>query len=142
MEVRVAELKERWVCVVAHHGDPATIDTTRRPLYRHMILQELVGGPSILRWLETPVGDRVVDALVQTHIGFDGDEVCSVERIPAGRFAILDFEGRDEELASAREALRDFARRNHLQPAGPLLQVHLMDAIDGVTEQQLQLPVR
>ncbi|MEK6985113.1 MAG: GyrI-like domain-containing protein [Candidatus Thermoplasmatota archaeon] len=142
MEARVAELKERWVCVVAHHGDPAAIDETRRPLYRHMILQELVGGPSILRWLERPVGDRVVDALVQTHAGFDGDELCKIERIPAGRFAVLDYEGPEADLAEARTALRDWARQHRLEPTGPLLQVHLMDAIDGITEQQLQLPVR
>lgn len=142
MEERVAELKERWVCVVAHYGDPARIDETRRPLYRHMILQELVGGPSILRWLDPPVGDRVVDALVQTHAGFDGDEMCSIERIPAGRFVLLDYEGPEADLAEARKHLRDWTLRHRLEPAGPLLQVHLMDAIDGITEQQLQLPVK
>lgn len=141
MQPHVATLRERWVCVVPHHGDPARIDDTRRPLYRHMIQQELVGGPSIIRWLDRPSGEHAVDALVQTHLGFDGDEVCQVERIPAGTFALLDYEGPEADLAAARDRLRAWAKAAGHAPSGPLLQVHLMDAIDGVTEQQLQLPL-
>lgn len=137
----VVPLRERWVCVVAHPGDPARIDETRRPLYRHMIQHELVGGPSIVRWLDHPSGGHAVDALVQTHAGFDGDEVCTIERIPPGDFAVLDYEGPEAGLAAARDRLRAWAKANGRTPAGPLLQVHLMDAIDGVTEQQLQLPL-
>jgi DNA gyrase inhibitor GyrI len=141
VQPRLAELKERWVCVVPHRGDPARIDDTRRPLYRHMVLHELVGGPSIVRWLDVPKGDHKVDALVQTHLGFDGDEVCQVESLPAGPYAVLDFEGEEAALESSRHALRLWVQREGRRPAGPLLQVHLMDPIDGVTEQQLQLPV-
>ncbi len=141
MQPHVATLRERWVCVIPHHGDPARIDDTRRPLYRHMIQQELVGGPSIIRWLDRPDGAHAVDALVQTYAGFDGDAVCTVERIPAGTFALLDYEGPEADLAAARDRLCAWARANGHAPTGPLLQVHLMDPIDGVTEQQLQLPL-
>jgi hypothetical protein len=78
VQPRIEHLRERIVCAVPHRGPPASIDATRRPLYRHMVLNELVGGPSIVRFLDRPQGERVVDALVQTHAGFDGDEVCQV----------------------------------------------------------------
>lgn len=138
-EPRIAELRERAVAVVEHRGPVESIDDTRRPLYRHMILHELVGGPSIIRWLDRPVGDREVDALVLTHAGFEGDEVCQVEHLPAGRYAVMDYEGHPEGLPKARQALLDWVRRHHLQPAGPVLQVHLMDPIDGIVEEQLQV---
>ena len=141
MQPRLAELKERVVCVVPHHGDPHRIDDTRRPLYRHMIQHELVGGPSIVRWLDKPEKGHVVDALVQTYIDFEGDEVCTVERLSAGLHAVLDFEGNEAELEASRHALRLWVDGQGLRPAGSLLQVHLMDAIDGITEQELQLPV-
>lgn len=141
MEPRVVELRERTVAVVEHRGPVDTIDETRRPLYRHMVLNELVGGPSIVRWLDRPVGDRQVDALVLTHAGFEGDEVCEVEHLPAGRYAVLDYEGHPEGLPKARQALLDWVRRSHLQAAGPVLQVHLMDPIDGIVEEQLQVPL-
>jgi hypothetical protein len=128
-------LRERHVCVVPHVGSLADVDRTRRPLYRHMVINELVGGPSILRFWP----DGRLDALVQTHAGFDGDEACSVERLDAGRFAVADYEGPEEGLPAAREAILAWARR-HGTP-GPLLQVHLMDAMDGITEQQLQVPL-
>lgn len=137
-EPRVVTLKERPVAVVAHHGPVETIDATRRPLYRHMILNELVGGPSIIRFLDVPVGDHAVDALVLTHLGFDGDEVCQVEHLPAGRYAVLDYEGPPAGLAAARTRLRQWAQR-HGGARGPLLQVHHMDPIDDVVEEQLQV---
>ena len=140
-EPRIEHLRERTVCVVPHHGPPATIDATRRPLYRHMILHELVGGPSIVRYLERPHGERVVDALVQTHAGFDGDEACTVELLHAGPYAVLDYEGPEEGLEAARERLRAWARRHGHRPAGPILQVHLMDPVDGNVEEQIQLPL-
>ena len=140
-EPRIAELKERVVAVVEHAGPVERIDETRRPLYRHMIQHELVGGPSIVRWLDPPQGDRLVDALVVTHNGFDGDEVCRVEHLPGGRHAILDYEGDPGGLPKAREALLAWVRRKHLRPTGPVLQVHLMDPIDGIVEEQLQVPL-
>lgn len=131
-------LKERPVAVVAHHGPAETIDDTRRPLYRHMIIHELVGGPSIIRFLPEPKGDHHVDALVLTHLGFEGDDVCRIETLPAGRYAVLDYEGPPSGLAAARRHLLDWARR-HGGVAGPVLQVHHMDAIDGIVEEQLQV---
>lgn len=138
---RLVELKERVVAVVEHRGPVETIDETRRPLYRHMVLNELVGGPSIIRFLDRPHRDRHVDALVMTHAGFDGDEVCRLEHLPAGRYAVLDYEGRPEGLAAARGRLLDWVKRQGLRPAGAMLQVHHMDPIDGIVEEQLQVPV-
>jgi DNA gyrase inhibitor GyrI len=140
VEPRIEQLRERWVCVVGHQGPISTVDLTRRPLYRHMVINELVGGPAILRFLDHPQDGRVVDALVVTHAGFDGDEVCRIERLPPGPYAVLDYEGPEEGLAKARERLRAWAR-THGKVAGPLLQVHIMDAMDGVIEQQLQVPL-
>jgi hypothetical protein len=141
VEPRIEPLRERWVCVVEHPGPLATVDQTRRPLYRHMVVHELVGGPSILRFLDPPRGGRIVDALVVTHAGFDGDEVCRVELLPGGPHAVLDYEGPEEGLPAARERLLAWAKA-HGGAAGPLLQVHIMDALDGVIEQQLQVPLR
>jgi DNA gyrase inhibitor GyrI len=140
VEPRIETLRERWVCVVEHAGPLAEVDRTRRPLYRHMVVNELVGGPSILRFLDPPRAGRVVDALVVTHMGFDGDAVCRIERLPAGPYAVLDYEGPEEGLPAARERLKAWANRNG-GAAGPLLQVHIMDPLDGVTEQQLQVPL-
>ena len=137
-EPRVVVLKERPVAVVAHHGPVERIDDTRRPLYRHMIIHELVGGPSIIRFLDHPKGDHHVDALVLTHLGFEGDEVCQIETLPAGRYAVYDFEGPESGLAAARKHVLDWVRR-HGQAKGPLLQVHHMDPIDGIVEEQLQV---
>ena len=140
-EPRIETLRERVVAAVPHHGPVETIDETRRPLYRHMIIHELVGGPSIIRFLDRPQGDHEVDALVMTHIGFDGDEVCRLEHLPAGRYAVLDYEGHPEGLAAARGKLLDWVRRQGLRVAGPILQVHLMDPIDGIVEEQVQVPL-
>lgn len=129
------------MAAVPHHGPVETIDDTRRPLYRHMILNELVGGPSIIRFLDEPVGDHHVDALVMTHVGFDGDEVCRLEHLPAGRYAVVDYEGWPEGLAAARQGLLDWVRRKGFRADGPVLQVHLMDPIDGIVEEQLQVPL-
>ncbi len=138
---RIERLAERHVAVVEHRGPPETVDATRRPLYRHMIIHELVGGPSILRFLDQPVQDRVVDALVTTHPGFEGDATCRMDILPPGRYAVADYEGPVEGLPAARTALRDWTQKQRLKPSGPLLQVHLMDPIDGVAEQQLQIPL-
>ena len=140
-EPRIVVLKERPVAVVQHRGPVETIDETRRPLYRHMVINELVGGPSIIRFLDPPRGDHQVDALVLTHVGFEGDEVCRIEVLPAGRYAVLDYEGHPEGLAAARTRLADWVRRKKLPTTGPVLQVHLMDPIDGIVEEQLQVPL-
>lgn len=141
MKVRIEALRERPVCVVPHHGPVETIDQTRRPLYRHMIIHELVGGPSIIRFLDSPRGDHAVDALVMTHAGFEGDEVCRIEHLPGGPHAVLDYEGPEPGLAEARRQLREWVPRNGHHAAGPLLQVHHMDAMDGIVEEQLQVPL-
>lgn len=137
-KVRTVELKERSVCAVPHHGPVEAIDDTRRPLYRHMVMQELVGGPSIIRFLAEPTGTHEVDALVVTHAGFDGDEVCRVEQLPAGRYAVADYEGPTDGLPKARERMRDWLRR-HGHAHADLLQVHLMDPVDDIVEEQLQV---
>lgn len=137
--VRIEHLPERTVAVVPHRGPVERIDDTRRPLYRHMIIHELVGGPSIIRFLPHPQGDREVDALVTTHAGYEGDEVVQVEVLPAGRYALLQYEGPPEGLAPARRAILDWVASQGHSAAGPLLQVHHMDAIDGVVEEQLQV---
>jgi effector-binding domain-containing protein len=138
-EPRVINLAERTVAVVAHHGPAETVDKTRRPLYRHMIQYELVGGPSILRWLDQPTGEHLLDALVVTHAGFEGDDVCTVETLPGGMYAVLDFEGPPENVADARKALRAWIARHGLAATGPVLQVHLMDPVEGILEAQLQV---
>jgi effector-binding domain-containing protein len=142
VQPRLEELRERHVAVVTHDGPLETIDETRRPLYRHMILHELVGGPSIVRF---PVGARAsgpVDALVMTHAGFDGDDLARVETLPAGTYAVLDYEGPPSGLAAAREGLLAWVRAEGHAALGPLLQVHHMDPVDGIIEEQLQVPVR
>ena len=138
-EVRIEHLPERTVAVVAHKGPVERIDDTRRPLYRHMIIHELVGGPSIIRFLDHPNGDREIDALVTTHVGFEGDDVVTVEHLPAGRYAVLHYEGPQPGLAAARDRLRAWVKSNGHRAAGPLLQVHHMDAIEGIVEEQLQV---
>ncbi len=126
------------MAVVRHHGPVETIDDTRRPLYRHMIINELVGGPSIIRFLEEPRGDHQVDALVLTHLGFEGDDVCQIETLPAGRYAVFDYQGPPEGLAAERKRLQAWARTRG-GAGGPVLQVHHMDPIDGIVEEQLQV---
>jgi DNA gyrase inhibitor GyrI len=135
VQVRTVRLPERVVAAVPHHGPPETVDKTRRPLYQHLILNELVGGPSILRFLDPPQGDRVVDALVLVQQGFAGDEVARVEHLPAGTYAVEPFEGPVARLAEARAR---FAAATAPTARGPVLQVHLMDPVDGDTEQEFQ----
>lgn len=137
--LRIERLPERHVAVVEHRGPAESVDATRRPLYQHMIIHELVGGPSILRFLDPPQGDRHVDALVTTHPGFEGDAVCRMEVLPAGPYVVGEFEGPVVHLAAARKAILAWARDAGHHELGPVLQVHLMDPIDGVTEQQLQV---
>lgn len=141
-EIRVETLPERPVAVARHDGPLATIDETRRPLYQHLIMNELVAGPPMIRfpegWQED--GDPV-DVLVGTTAGFHGDETATVAYVAQGEYALLDYEGPEEGLPAARQELRDWVTRQGRRPGGPMLQVHIMDPIDGETEQQLQLPL-
>ncbi len=138
--IRLEELPHRRVCVVRHPGTPETVDATRRPLYQHMIMHELVQGPSIIRF-HNESSTPGVDALVIAPREFEGDEVCTVEDLPAGTHAILDYHGPSKGLPGARAALQQWVREQGYQTTGTLLQVHLMDEMDGETEQQLQIPV-
>lgn len=113
------------------------MDVTRRPLYRHMILHELVGGPSILRFLDPPDGDRIVDALVVAQTGFAGDEEAEVEHLAAGTYGVAFYEGPVAGLDAARREFESWARTHNA--VGPVLQVHLMDPMDGTTEQEFQV---
>jgi len=130
--MHIAELGFRTVALVKHHGDESTIEDTRRPLYRHMIMEELVGGPSMIRYHE----DRL-DLLVMTHEGYEGDEVCNVDHLPPGRYAVQDYEGPVAGLATARQKF--MAEVAPLGPVGDLLQIHHMDDVDGVVEEQFQI---
>lgn len=141
LDPRIVHLPERHVAVVAHAGPVESIDDTRRPLYRHMILNELVGGPSIIRFLDEPEGEHAVDALVVTHAGFEGDDVCNIELLSAGEYVVADYEGPSDGLETARRRFRDWLQKNR-KPLGPILQVHLMDPIDDIVEEQLQVHVR
>lgn len=133
--MRMERLPTRYVCVVRHDGTLDTIDVTRRPLYRHMIMGELVGGPSIVRFH----AGGGLEALVVTHQDFQGDEVCTVDSLPGGTYAVQDYHGPVSGLAHARESfVAEAASRG---ATGPLLQVHLMDEIDEETEQQFQMLV-
>lgn len=135
--VQVVELPARRFAVRRHDGPEATVEDTRRPMYQHLIMHELVGGPPVLRF--TDAGE--VDVLVGTTEGFQGDDEVSVEKVPAGWFAVAHFEGAPEDLPAARRALEDWCDDQGHPREGALLQVHLMDAIEGVTEQELQVPI-
>ncbi len=135
---RIQHLPERRFAVRAHGGTMESIEETRRPLYQHMIMHELVGGPPVLRF---GADDGGIDVLVGATCGFDGDTEVAVEVLPAGWHAIHDYEGPAEGLPAAREALFAWAAKEGHQVTGPLLQVHMMDPIDGDVEQQLQLPI-
>lgn len=134
---RVETLPERRFAVAHHAGPPETVEKTRRPLYQHLILHELVGGPPVLRFRD----DATVDVLVGTVGGFRGDGVATVEVVPGGRYAVEEYAGPLDGLPAARQDLLDWCRSKGITPAGPLLQVHLMDEIDGETEQRIEIPL-
>lgn len=136
--VTVQELPARRFAVRRHHGDESQVDETRRPLYQHLILHELVGGPPVQRF---PASDDTIDVLVGTVGGFDGDDQVTVEVVPAGWFATVHFEGPEDDLPAARASLRDWARLQGHDPGRPVYQVHLMDPIDEEAEQELQYPL-
>lgn len=148
-DVEVRELPARRFAVRRHDGTVADVDATRRPLYQHLILNELVGGPPVLRFpadhdAEGPgKGDdgTGLDVLVGTVGGFDGDGEVTVETVPAGWFAVLHYEGPEDTLPDARRALRAWAAEQGHAPDRPVYQVHLMDPIDGEAEQELQYPL-
>lgn len=133
---RLHNLPERRFAVRRHDGDLDTIESTRRPLYQHMIMHELVGGPPVLRF----DGDAI-DVLVGSTCGFDGNAEVGVEVLPPGPYAVLDYEGPEAGLETAKQELQDWMAAQGHEAAGPLLQIHLMDPIDGDIEQQLQVPL-
>jgi DNA gyrase inhibitor GyrI len=136
-DVRVEELPMRRFAARRHDGELDDVEATRRPLYQHLIMHEFVGGPPVLRFRD----DGAVDVLVGAAGGFRGDEVAGLVVVPQGWFAVMDYDGPPRGLARARQHLRAWAVENGHTPAGHLLQVHLMDEIEGETQQQLQLPI-
>lgn len=138
-DLRVVELPARRVCVRRHPGGIDDVDETRRPMYQHMIMHELVAGASMLRFRRGPTDEDAVDVLIGAASGFPGDEVLEVEVLPAGRYAIAEYEGPEDLLTAARRAFADALVEDGYVTAGPIIQVHHMDAIDGITEQQFQV---
>lgn len=133
---RLHAFPERRFAVRRHNGGLDSIEETRRPLYQHMIMHELVGGPPVLRF-----DGEGIDVMVGATCGFDGDEGVSIEVLPAGTYAVVDFEGPESELEAARGALLAWASKAASTVGETVLQVHMMDPIDGETEQQLQVAV-
>jgi hypothetical protein len=135
---RFENLPERRFGVREHHGGVDTIDDTRRPVYQHMIMHELVAGPSILRFR-----DDAIDVMVGCAAGFTGMDDLTLYVEPAGRYALLDYEGPEKGLAGAHERLRRWVASEGAIAEGALLQVHMMDPMDdGMVEQQLQIRVK
>ncbi len=144
MEPHVVRLPERRFCVRRHLGPAALVDHTRRAMYQHMISHELVGGPSALRLLgpdERTEPEHTYDVLIGATCNFDGDDVVRVEVLPEGDYAVLDYEGPEDGVDAAVERLRAWVDASDRDAAGAPIQVHIMDAIDGVLEQQLQVPL-
>ncbi len=140
--VEVRELPARRFAVRRHAGPEADVDATRRPLYQHLILNELVGGPPVLRFPgQQDSAGSALDVLVGTVGGFDGDDEVTVEKVPAGWFAVVHFEGPEDALPEARQTLRAWAADRGHDADRPMYQVHLMDPIDGEAEQELQYPL-
>lgn len=135
---RFQELPERRFAVRVHPGTIDDVDDTRRPVYQYMIMHELVAGPSVLRFR-----DDGVDVMVGCAAGFQGMDDLALEVVPAGTFAILDYEGPESGLPAAHDLLRRWVADQGKVASGPLLQVHMMDPMDdGMVEQQLQIPVQ
>ena len=68
----------------------------------------------------------------------DGAEVGQVGTLQAGTYASADYEGPEEGLAEARRSFAAWAQE-HGHPVSPILQVHHMDPMDGIVEEQLQM---
>ncbi|MGB1586561.1 MAG: hypothetical protein ACPHID_05915 [Thermoplasmatota archaeon] len=124
-----------------HAGGLATVDETRRPMYQHMISNELVGGASMVRFDGAYDDGADVDVLIGATCGFDGDDVVTVDELPEGDYAVQDYEGPEAGVEAARLAFLDAVRAAGHEPLGRLVQVHLMDAIEGETEQQFQVRI-
>ncbi len=130
----IKTFEERRFCVRRHDGDEATVDETRRPMYQHMISHELVGGPPVLRFpIDQP---DVIEVLIGATCDFDGDHVVSVDVLPAGDYLVEHYDGPPSGVRAARDAFRRKAM--DAGGNGDVLQVHLMDEIDGDTEQEFQ----
>jgi hypothetical protein len=137
--MKIKHFGARRCCVQRHQTGIATVDDTRRPMYQHMISNELVGGASMLRFDGDLGDDAPVDVLIGATCDFDGDDVVTVDEVPAGDYALEDYEGPEAGVAAARHAFLVAVRAGPRQPVGRLVQVHLMDAIDGDVEQQFQI---
>lgn len=132
--MNVEHFEERRVCVARHDGPMETVDETRRPMYQHMISNELVGGASMLRF-----DGEGMDVLIGATCDFNGDDNVSVELLPAGNYACEHYEGPADGIPGARDAFLDNVRAAGHEPVGRILQVHLMDEIDGELEQEFQV---
>lgn len=138
-DIRIERFEARRCCVRRHEGGIATVDDTRRPMYQHMISNELVGGASMIRFDDGLQDDADVDVLIGATCGFDGDEVVTVDELPAGDYAVMDYEGPMDGVEAARQAFRTALDADGYQTVGRFVQVHLMDELDGETEQQFQV---
>lgn len=139
-EIRIERFPERRFAVRRHPAGVDTVEETRKPLYQHMIMGELVGGPPVLRFdLEDMDAAHGVDVLVGATCGFDGDDMVSVEVFPEAEYAVMDFEGPVTELPEARRTLLAWAKQQGRDLGERILQVHMMDEMDGEIEQQLQI---
>jgi DNA gyrase inhibitor GyrI len=135
MSLRFEKLPPRRVAVAPHQGPMERIESTRRPLYQHLIMHEAVAGPSMLRF---PAGSDQPDAvLVQAAVGYSGAAGFTLQELPGGRHAVQDYEGPMQALPQFRAAFRQAI--GAAAEGRPILQVHLYDEVDGVTEQRLEL---
>lgn len=137
--IRIEPFPERRCCVSRHIGGLATIDETRRPMYQHMISNELVGGASMVRFQEDLSDGADVDVLIGATCDFDGDDVVTVDVLPAGDYATMDYDGPESGVEAARHAFQQALEADGYETVGRFVQVHMMDAIDGETEQQFQV---
>lgn len=138
-DIRIEHFEARRCCVARHKGGVATVDETRRPMYQHMISNELVGGASMLRFDEGLADDAGLDVLIGATCGFDGDDVVSVDEVPAGDYAVMDYVGPMAGVEEARARFREALDADGYRTVGRFVQVHLMDELDGETEQQFQV---
>jgi DNA gyrase inhibitor GyrI len=137
--IEIKEFEARRCCVSRHDGEVRCVDDTRRPMYQHMISNELVGGASLLRFDGHVEDSGPVDVLIGATCNFDGDEVVTVEELLPGRYALKDYVGSMADLPAARADFLSQLDREGFVTAGRLLQVHMMDEIDDETEQQFQI---
>ena len=108
-------------------------------MYQHMISHELVGGASMLRFDDGLEDGDGLDVLIGATCDFAGDDVVTVDVLPAGTYAVQEYHGSPDGLEEARHDFAKAVQDQGLHPVGRFLQVHLMDEIDGEVEQQFQV---